>query len=286
LDISGSIMLIITSRTWEYGASSLDYDRLSLCVFLVPFAQFPVTAFLQARTPSFISSDPHPNSRAIDIHLTSVVHLQVPINADQESLDRLEYMVLPSRLAVTREAEIELIAQQGEVSGWKKDEQIAAMMPQDLAEEQEGINDELLEMRRRMRKAGDIVHELTTGLDWKMRATAEVEEEDEPELEEPELEPEPEIQAKGTRKDNQPDELGGAAIGENQSQTQATARPPIQHNDSEDDEFEILDPQTFKSGEATAVKASDGQLSRVQSIGSAGTADSLFGDSMDVGEWE
>lgn len=189
-------------------------------------------------------------------------------------------MVLPSRLAVTREAEIELIAQQGEVSGWKKDEQIAAMMPQDLAEEQEGINDELLEMRRRMRKAGDIVHELTTGLDWKMRATAEVEEEDEPELEEPE------IQAKGTRADKQPDELGGAAIGENQSQTQATARPPIQHNDSEDDEFEILDPQTFKGGEATAVNASDGQLSRVQSIGSAGTADSLFGDSMDVGEWE
>jgi hypothetical protein len=195
-------------------------------------------------------------------------------------------MVLPSRLAVTREAEIELIAQQGEVSGWKKDEQIAAMMPQDLAEEQEGINDELLEMRRRMRKAGDIVHELTTGLDWKMRATAEVEEEDEPELEEPELEPEPKMKAKGTREDKQPDELGVAPIGEKQSQTQATAPPPIQHNDSEDDEFEILDPQTFKGGEATAVNASDGQLSRVQSIGSAGTADSLFGDSMDVGEWE
>ncbi len=169
------------------------------------------------------------------------------------------------------------------------------MMPQELVEEQEMMNDELLTMKRRMRKAGDIVLELTMGLDWKMRATEEVEEEEEGEDEEGEEEGGKEAE-KEEQEVQEVVKIPKVGIVHNPERKETNEEVQIRQQEtqsirlssprteSEDDDFEIIDPEKAKSTNVDFARPIETQLSRVPSAGSGGTGHSLFGDSMDVGE--
>jgi hypothetical protein len=161
-------------------------------------------------------------------------------------------MVVPARLPATRQSELEIAEEQSDLSGWIKDEQVKALMPQELAEFQDKMTVEILETKRRMRRAGQILDELASGLDWRMR---------EADMEEMEGEEEE------------------AGAGEDELEEVQLVQPPKRPQPAPG-----KPPEAHITGTASTPQSVDNTVSRSGSHDGMG-GDSLFGDSMDLGEF-